>query len=63
MSIFRNFLWKLVTLDAGAPWALFSIESDRTETKNVADQHPEVVEELDSLWHHWAEKNNVIPKP
>lgn len=55
--------WKLVTLDAKEPWQLFRINEDRTETLNVADQHPEVVKELDALWNEWAEQNNVLPKP
>lgn len=54
--------WKLVTLDAREPWQLFQINQDRTETKNVADKFPKVVQELDSLWQNWAKENKVIPK-
>lgn len=52
--------WKLVTLDAKEPWKLFKINEDRTETKDLANQYPEVVIKLDSLWYDWAEKNKVL---
>src|SRR3546814_782698 len=52
--------WKLVTPDAKQPWELYRINQDRTETENVAAQHPEVVQHLDSLWHVWARANQVL---
>lgn len=55
--------WKQVALNAESPWELYRINEDRTETVNVADQHPEVVQELDSLWQDWANTNQVLPKP
>lgn len=55
--------WKLVTPDAKEPWQLFKINEDRSETQNVADQYPGVVQNLDSLWNDWAGKNNVFGKP
>lgn len=55
--------WKMVTLDARRPWELYRINEDRSETKNVAEQYPEIVTELDSLWNKWANENNVLPKP
>jgi arylsulfatase len=59
----RSTDWKLVTLDAKSPWELYSINEDRTETVNVADQNPEIVAQLDSLWQQWALANHVLPKP
>ena len=59
----RTEKWKLVTLGANEPWQLFQITEDQTETKNVAGDFPEVVQELDSLWQNWAKANKVIPKP
>jgi arylsulfatase A-like enzyme len=59
----RTTEWKLVTLDANEPWELYDIKNDGSETKNIANQHPEVVKKLDSLWQQWATHNNVIPKP
>jgi arylsulfatase A-like enzyme len=55
--------WKQVALDAERPWELYRINDDRTETTNVAEQHPGVVQELDSLWQNWARANRVLPKP
>ena len=55
--------WKLVALNAESSWELYRINDDRTETNDVAGQHPEVVEKLDSLWQEWAQANHVLPKP
>lgn len=55
--------WKQVALNGESPWELYRINEDRTETTNVAAEHPEVVAELDSLWQNWAQANNVLPKP
>ncbi|WP_431733810.1 arylsulfatase [Chondrinema litorale] len=55
--------WKLVKLDGNTPWALYEIDGDRSETNDVSEQHPEVVQELDSMWQDWAMANHVLPKP
>lgn len=55
--------WKLVTLDAKKPWALFDMNKDRTETNNVAGKHPQVVQKLADRWRIWAKNNQVLPKP
>lgn len=59
----RTAEWKLVTPDARQPWQLYRINDDRTETINLAEQNPEIVHELDSLWNNWAIENDVLPKP
>lgn len=59
----RTANWKQVALNGDSPWELYRINEDRTETTNVAEQHPEVVQELDSLWQKWAQANSVLPKP
>lgn len=59
----RTSEWKLVKLDNNSPWELYNLRENRTETINVADQHPEVVHQLDSLWQEWARKDHVLPKP
>ena len=33
--------------DASQPWELYDLESDREETKNIADQHPEILAKID----------------
>ncbi|MBN1975080.1 MAG: sulfatase-like hydrolase/transferase [Sedimentisphaerales bacterium] len=58
--------WKLVSRAAfRAPytgqWELYDLEQDRTETKNLAEQYPEIVNELAAMWDKWANENNVYP--
>ena len=55
--------WKQVALNAESDWELYRINDDRTETTNVANEHPEVIQKLDSLWQDWAQANHVLPKP
>jgi len=55
--------WKLVTLGPKRQWELYNIKNDRTETNNVAVQHPDLVEKLKNKWNEWANKNKVLPKP
>jgi arylsulfatase len=45
--------WRHFTEDK---WELFHVAEDRTENRNVADQHPEKLEELKSLWFTEAGK-------
>lgn len=51
----RKGKWKVVTHQA-SQWELYNIEKDGTELTNLADKHPEVVEELSALWHETATK-------
>ena len=44
-------------------WELYDIENDRTETNNLAAQHPDKVQELSEMWMRWAKRAMVIPKP
>jgi arylsulfatase len=53
--------WKLVKQN-NEKWHLYNITKDKTETNDLADQEPEKVQELDSLWQHWAEIHKVFPK-
>lgn len=41
--------WKLVAAE-GDPWELYNLAEDRTETSNLADQHPEKVHALEQRW-------------
>ncbi len=47
--------WKLVAKKDG-PWELYDAEADRTELKNLAAAHPDVVVKLAKLWDDWAER-------
>jgi len=41
--------WKLVAAK-GDPWELYDLASDRNETENLAQQHPERVRDLEREW-------------
>ncbi|MET0655035.1 MAG: arylsulfatase [Pseudoxanthomonas sp.] len=62
--------WKAATehapfVDAGSfdteTWQLFHVDADRSESRDLAKQHPDKVRELAALWLSEAEKNNVLP--
>lgn len=42
-------------------WQLFHTDVDRSEAHDLADAHPEKVEELKALWMEEAKANNVLP--
>jgi arylsulfatase len=42
-------------------WQLFHVDEDRAEAHDLADEHPEKVEELKALWLEEAKRNNVLP--
>lgn len=48
----RDGEWKLVRLN-DTPWQLYNLESDRTETTDLAAQHPERVEQMAQAWDSW----------
>ena len=45
--------WKIVEPRDGEKWELYDMKTDITETKNLRDQHPEIVSRLDSLYENW----------
>ncbi|HEY0670270.1 MAG TPA: arylsulfatase, partial [Sphingobacteriaceae bacterium] len=51
--------WKLVTLNVNSPWELYNLRTDRTETKNVAKENPELLKKLSAAWEKWAAENDV----
>jgi len=50
--------WKLV--GSNGQWNLYNMENDRTETRNLADQHPERVAQMAAMWEAWAKRCNII---
>lgn len=42
-------------------WELYHVDEDRSESKNLADQYPEKVQELVAAWFEEAEINNALP--
>lgn len=53
-SAIRTGRWKLVR--EGEQWQLFDMQTDRTETENLADQKSGVVDTLRRQWQRWAEQ-------
>ncbi len=47
----RRGKWKAVTVKAGRPLELYNIEDDPTESYNLADQYPKILEQLDADMH------------
>ena len=46
--------WKLVQPTRGKRWRLYHLATDRTETRDLADKHPERVRKMKRSWHEWA---------
>jgi arylsulfatase len=53
--------WKLVRKYPG-PWELYDMEADRTETNDLAGQHPDKVRDMKELYDRWTERCGVIPR-
>ena len=59
--------WKIVWTNFDLRWELYDIENDRTETKDLADDFPDRVDQMSQLWHQWAATHFVesekVPQP
>jgi arylsulfatase A-like enzyme len=58
--------WKLVAFGHNKPpytkeWELYNLKEDRSETKNLAKDYPQKVEELSAKWDKWAERTHALP--
>jgi arylsulfatase len=63
--------WKAASVTPAAPdmwahystqrWELFNTENDPTECHDVADQHPDKLQELIGLWWHEAGRYQALP--
>ncbi len=56
----RRGKWKLVCRFPN-DWELFDMETDRSETNDLAAAHPETVCELRRLYEAWADRCQVMP--
>lgn len=52
--------WKIVSTYPAYKWELYDLSMDRGETTDLADRHPEIVNELSSAYFAWAEKTGVV---
>lgn len=62
----RSGKWKLVSVMtpfADNQWELYDLERDRSESHDVAAEHPEVVKHMVQLWDDYALKNGVVFAP
>jgi arylsulfatase A-like enzyme len=59
----RSGNWKLVSTAADSAWHLYNLATDRTETTDLAAQHPEKVKQLAASWQNWAVTHQIFPKP
>jgi len=59
--------WKLVAA-CNDPWELYDLRTDRAESNNLAQQHPQRASQLEKLWHQQLEAMSelvakTVPKP
>ncbi len=47
--------WKMSSLPH-QKWELFDMSEDHTETNNLAEQYPEIVQKMNKAWENWAKK-------
>lgn len=57
----RDGQWKLVAKAPSGPWELYDMAADRTETQDLAANHPEIVARLRAQWEVWAKRARVLP--
>jgi arylsulfatase len=58
----RDGRWKAVARLKGE-WELYDMETDRTETQNLASRYPDRVKAMAAAWDAWAERTYVDPWP
>lgn len=52
--------WKLVSRYPHG-WELYDMETDRTELRDMAAEHPDTVSHLSDLYEQWAHRCGVLP--
>lgn len=52
----RDGNWKLIRQGKSAPWELYDMAANRTETKDLAGQQPERVQEMTAEWEAWYKR-------
>ena len=48
-------VWDKITNE----WELFDLSTDRTETNNLAETHPERLKQLTTSWYEWAKRTGA----
>ncbi len=52
--------WKIVKVHKG-DWELYDFDTDRCETINLIEKHPDIAKKLMNAYEQWAEENYVNP--
>ncbi|MEO7989717.1 MAG: arylsulfatase [Chryseolinea sp.] len=52
--------WKIVSTYPSYKWELYDLNKDRGETKDIANERPEIVNELSTDYFKWAERTGVV---
>lgn len=55
--------WKIVRLTGKDNWELYDLAHNRSETVNLATQHPDRVKQMADEWEKRAHQYQVYPKP
>ncbi|MCF3650455.1 arylsulfatase [Synoicihabitans lomoniglobus] len=58
----RDGRWKLVWSVSAARWELYDLETDRSETRDLAASEPAQLQRLAAVWQAWAEQVDA-PRP
>ncbi len=54
--------WKIVAAGKATPWELYDLKADRTESHNLAKDHPDKVKELAALWQKQTDEHTAQAK-
>ena len=55
----RDGKWKLVKHGSDAPWSLFDMEADPSETQDLAASHPEIVTRMNAMFEAWKKRVSI----
>ncbi|MHA6247386.1 arylsulfatase [Pontibacter sp. CAU 1760] len=53
--------WKLVSVYPEDDWALYNMQSDRSELNDLSHKFPEKVKAMEKLYTAWANRSEVLP--
>lgn len=63
-ALINNDGWKIVQENGrNSKWELYNLNTDRTETKDLAEQNPDKVKDLVKKYEDWTVHAQVVPAP
>ncbi|MBK1879182.1 arylsulfatase [Pelagicoccus mobilis] len=54
--------WKAIQRQTTGRWFLFNMAQDRTETNDLAEEYPEILDLMKRKWWEWAVTNKATPE-